>query len=209
MELEVVVNGALQENCYLLTDRESGEALVVDPGSPLPELITTLQKMGMKQLKYILLTHGHYDHILGVAYLKERFPEAKVLISKPDTIFLEDARYSGADPALQVPVTPDEQVGEGSKIPFAGKSIMVLSTPGHTKGSVCYLLEDLMFSGDTLFYKTYGRTDLYSGNLQDMKRSLYKLGALPDDYTVLPGHGPKTSLDYERTHNRMMRKMTW
>lgn len=209
MELEVVVNGALQENCYLLTDRESGKALVVDPGSPLPELITTLQKMGMKQLKYILLTHGHYDHILGVAYLKERFPEAKVLISEPDTIFLEDARYSGADPALQVPVTPDEQVGEGSKIPFAGKTIMVLSTPGHTKGSVCYLLEDLMFSGDTLFYKTYGRTDLYSGNLQDMKRSLYKLGALPDDYTVLPGHGPKTSLDYERTHNRMMRKMTW
>ncbi len=209
MKLKTMVNGALEENCYLVVEEVSGQALVVDPGTPSPEFVSALRDMGMKELKYILLTHGHYDHILGVAFLKEQFPDAKILISEPDAVYLTDAKYSGANPSEQTPVPADQTVGEGDKIPFAGKEITVIATPGHTKGSLCYLLDRFMFSGDTLFFKTYGRTDFYSGNMDDMRASLYKLGSLEGDYKVFPGHGPSTSLDFERTHNRMMRRMTW
>ncbi len=209
MKIKTMVNGALEENCYLVVEETSGQALVVDPGTPSPEFVSALQDMGMKELKYILLTHGHYDHILGVAFLKEQFPDAKILISEPDAVYLTDAKYSGANPSEQTPVPADQTVGEGDRISFAGKEITVIATPGHTKGSLCYLLDQVMFSGDTLFFKTYGRTDFYSGNMDDMRASLYKLGSLEGDYKVFPGHGPSTSLDFERTHNRMMRKMTW
>lgn len=209
MNIQHLTLGALGENCYLCVEELSGDAFVVDPGTPSPSIVSLLQEMGMKQVKYIFLTHGHFDHILGVAYLKEQFPQAEVVISEPDAVFLMDPRYSGANPTEQTPVAADRVVKDLDTISFGGKQIQVLHTPGHTAGSVCYQLERTLFSGDTLFMKTYGRTDFYSGSMEQMKQSLVRLGSLEGDYRVLPGHGPETSLDFERTHNRYMRKVAW
>lgn len=211
MKLALMVLGEIQENCYFYLDEETGEGFIVDPGIPAPEIIDTINNMGIQSLKYILLTHGHYDHILGTNFVKEHFPGAKIVVCKEELAYLTDPHLSHAmyHNLQQDPITADLIVEDESRIPFAQKEIRVLNTPGHTPGCVCYLIDDIMFSGDTLFCKTYGRTDLPGGNAEDMKASLERLGQLEGNYNVLPGHGPQTNLDFERTHNRYMRKLSW
>ena len=206
MKIETFPVGIIDTNCYVVTDENSGECLVIDPGDMSAELESVLDG---KNIKYILLTHGHYDHILAAAGLKQK-TGAPVAIGKEDADCLHDDDLSRAGlhfPLLQQKINADILLSGGSEIDFGGKKIKVIHTPGHTPGGVCYIFEDerVIFSGDTLFRLSAGRTDFETGSDYDMALSLKSLAALDGDYAVYPGHGPATTLDFEREHNPYMR----
>lgn len=197
-------------NCYVVVDEKTNEAVVIDPGEYTQKLVDTIENNELK-IKYILLTHGHYDHILGVSYLKES-TGAQVMIHPNDARSLADENESlmyRIKPGFQVPCEPDKVFQDGDVITFGESSLEVFYTPGHTNGSVCFKSEEerCIFTGDTMFYRTYGRTDLPTGSDEDMLMSLYRLYALRGDYTIYPGHGIMTTLEKERKNNRYMRKM--
>ena len=198
-------------NCYLLVDEKTGESAIVDPAYFNDEIADIFDEAGMGELKYILLTHGHFDHIFGVHGLKEA-TGAQVVIHKGDADFLLDPKKSLAEsnfPEQQLPVEADIILNDGDELFLGEEKITVVSTPGHTMGSVCYIVEGdrVLISGDTLFCMTAGRTDLYGGNEEMMIESLKKLIALEGDYRVLPGHNRETSLERERTRNWYIRRM--
>ncbi len=198
-------------NCYVLVDEKSGESAIVDPAYFNDEIAELFKEAGAENPKYILLTHGHFDHIFGVHGLKQA-SGAKVVIHKDDADFLIDPQKSLAEnnfPEPQLPVEADVIVGDGDGIFLGDEKISVISTPGHTMGSVCYIVESdrVMISGDTLFCMTAGRTDLYGGNEKMMIESLKRLIALDGDYRVLPGHNRETTLERERTRNWYIRRM--
>lgn len=194
-------------NCYLFVDENTGDGFLVDPAAESPQIEETLSSLGLKDLKYILLTHGHYDHILGVPYVKSLYPDAKIVISKGDEAFLKDPSLSLASKHRlhQTPMVADLTVKEGDRLPFGSLELTVMETPGHTRGSVIYLLEDIMIAGDTVFQQSYGRTDLPTGSMEEMQASLHRIGRLEGDYKILPGHGDLTMLSFERMVNPYMR----
>lgn len=198
--------GPISANCYILTDGETGVSAVIDPGCWNSELKSAVA--GLK-IEYILLTHGHFDHILGVSGLKE-YTGAKVAIHKADSDCLKNETKSlcaWEHPGEQIHVNADILLSDGDIINIGNTKLKVLSTPGHTKGGVCYIDEcdRLIFSGDTLFCLTAGRTDFPGGSTKELFESLKKLKKLDGDYTVYTGHNRSTTLNYERTHNRYMR----
>lgn len=210
MKVIMVFLGHVNTNCYIVIDEKSREAVVIDPGEYTQKLIDTIDEKEI-DVKYILLTHGHFDHILGVPYLKEK-TGAQVMIHQNDATCLGDEKESlmyGISPGLQVPLKPDKVFGDGDRISFGDVTFEVMFTPGHTKGSVCFICEEerCIFTGDTMFYRTYGRTDLPGGDDEEMLMSLYRLYALRGDYTIYPGHGIMTTLEKERKNNRYMRKL--
>ena len=196
-----VMDDGFETNTYIVTCEETGETAVVDPS--LPEEIL-VEKFEGKNVKYILLTHGHYDHIGGVNFVKEK-TGAKVVIHKEDEEMLCDKNKNyGTD---STPIYADILVEDGTELMLGNSKITVLHTPGHTKGGVCYIFPDdrVMFSGDTLFRLTAGRTDLYGGDARTELMSLSKIAELEGDYQVYPGHDHATTLDFERQYNRYMR----
>lgn len=198
-------------NCYVIIDEKTGESAIVDPAYFNEKIEAAFKEAGVGNLKYILLTHGHFDHILGVHGLKEA-TGAKVVIHKDDAEFLTDPDKSlaaGNFPEPQIPVEADITVSDGDELFLGDELIRVISTPGHTMGSICYALENdrVLITGDTLFCMTAGRTDLYGGNESMLIESLKKLIALDGDYRVLPGHNRETTLERERTRNWYIRRM--
>ncbi|MEE1137484.1 MAG: MBL fold metallo-hydrolase [Acutalibacteraceae bacterium] len=197
-------------NCYLLVDEKTGEAAIVDPAWYVDEFNDILEKSNAK-LKYIMLTHGHFDHIFGVHGLREA-TGAKVVIHFKDAEHLTDPKKSLAEgnmPEPQIPVSADVLLKEGDVITLGDEEIKVMSTPGHTMGSVCYIIESekTIISGDTLFCMTAGRTDFPDGSDELMIKSLKRLIALEGDYRVLPGHNRETTLESERKRNWYIRRM--
>jgi len=196
----------LGTNCYLLRS-ESGNAALIDPGGQPEKIADILERAGGK-LKYILLTHGHYDHTGGVKYLIEKYPEAECFIGKGDKELLVDREKAafmlrGLDwDTYHLPQT--KELSEGDEITLDEITIKVIETPGHSVGGVCYITGDLIFSGDTLFLETVGRCDLYGGDFDVLRSSLARLSALEGDFTVYPGHGEPTTLSHERQHNPYM-----
>lgn len=208
MRIERFPMGPIAANCYVLLDESSGEAAVIDPGACEQPLLDFLTSGAVKSVRYILLTHGHYDHLMGVAQVKER-TGAPVYIHREDAACLTDEKESLADthlPGQQRYVEPDGFLEEGMELPLGELTIHVLHTPGHSRGGVCFLVGDALFSGDTLFCHTCGRTDLPGGDYATLMRSLERLARMPGDYQVYPGHNRATSLAHERTHNRYLRK---
>ena len=203
-----IILGEIETNTYIITDDISGETAVVDPAIPDGHL---LQALSGKNVVYILLTHGHYDHIMGVKAVKEQ-TGAKAVIHREDALCLEgDAAnlFSNHHPGESQPVTKaDIAVEDGDILPFGGGNIKVMHTPGHTRGGCCYIFEDdrLIFSGDTLFRLSVGRTDFPGGNAREELCSLSKLASLSGDYRVFPGHEEETTLEFERCNNRYMRR---
>ena len=197
-------------NSYLLVDEESGEAAIVDPAW-YGEVVKNALDGENITLKYVLLTHGHFDHIFGVYGLQtER--GAKVVIHSKDAGHLLDPKKSLAEgnfPEKQYPVSADILLKDGDVLKLGNEEIKVMSTPGHTEGSVCYILEKdrVIISGDTLFCMTAGRTDFPGGSDEKMIESLKRLIALDGDYRVLPGHNRETTLESERKRNWYIRRM--
>ncbi len=182
-------------NCYALFS--DSEIALVDIGEATEELVR-FAKENKDKIKYILLTHFHYDHISGVKEILD-IAKAKVVIHSLDSIGLKNPEYSlAARVGFQNPnIDPDIEVQNGDKLPFGEKNIEVLHTPGHTAGSVCYIIEDIMLSGDTLFEGSIGRTDFITGSMEQMLESLKLLKNLSKDYEVYPGHGYPTTLERE------------
>ncbi len=188
MNYRTLVVGIVRANCYLVWNDTA--CVVIDPGDDFNRIEKALEEIG-KPLKAILLTHGHFDHVGAVKELKERYQSVPVMLGAGD-----EELHLQADRLLQ----------DGDIIEVDGMCFSVLATPGHTRGSVCYLYEDVVFSGDTLFRGTCGRCDFYGGDSQAMRKSLEKLAALEGDRPVYPGHEDETSLEQERKYNRFMER---
>ena len=198
----------LETGCYLITDDDTGKSAVVDPGEFGYELDMLLKARGVKNLEYILLTHGHYDHIGGVAELKKKYG-GKIVISGEDEAAFRDRSISFPGFGyydVDLPEKADLTVSDGDVIFLGNTGIKVMSTPGHTAGSVCYIAESSIFSGDTLFARSCGRTDFKTGSDGEMLSSLKKLASLTGNYAVYPGHGPETDLDTERRRNPFIQR---
>lgn len=199
--------GMLPTNTYLGVNEETGNGFLVDPAVYELQVEEAMKEMGVRNLQYILLTHGHFDHILGVNGFLKNHPEAKVVIHKEDEAFLTDTvlSHSKMHGLTQEPVKADILVADGDVLPFDDTEFKVVHTPGHTRGSVVYLLNDIMFSGDTLFQMSCGRTDFPESDPAAMRPSLQKLAALEGNYHVLPGHNGFSDLDFERKNNPFMK----
>lgn len=195
--------GSMDNNCSLIIDEKTNQSALVDCNEFSQKMIDMI---GDTDLKYILLTHGHFDHIIGVKSVKEKYG-AQVVISKEDEPMLNSAKLSLAVfcNAPQNNVDADIIVKDGDEITLGKTKIKVMATPGHTSGSVCYIAENCIFSGDTLFYCSCGRTDFPSGSPEQMMSSLQKLKALDVDYKVYTGHNNLTTLDFERKNNPYMK----
>lgn len=195
MIVKKFIKNPLNNNNYVVIDEVSKEALLVDCSEPCDDIIDYINNYGAK-LKYILLTHAHFDHILGVEYVREKTKALSCLYQDDKDVLDSVSMFvDGAKP----PVI-DIFFDDAKSFYLGDIEIKVLHTSGHSKGSVCYLIKDYLFSGDTLFYGTYGRTDLPTGSNQEMFKSLQKIFLLPDDVKVYPGHGKDTLIEKEKKH---------
>lgn len=202
-----MLGSMFQANCYVAVN-ENSEAFAVDIGGDASVLTERLEKNGIK-LKMILLTHGHFDHIRGVAETAEK-TGASVYIHSADSVMLKDAdaslaRFVGGSEFREV--AEFNEVSDGDVIDFCGQKIKVMHTPGHTEGSVCYIIDDMIFSGDTLFCNSVGRTDFPGGSHRKLLESLKKLSAISSEgeYKVYPGHEEITTLSREIKYNPYFR----
>lgn len=202
-------------NTYVIFN-ENNEAFVVDPGfSNNNQVIDHIKKL-KKDIKVILITHGHYDHIYALEDLVKLYPNAKVYISSNEKDFLTNpdlnlSTNSEFGEIKLINFLPNNlvEVDDEDIINVCGYKIKVIATPFHTKGSVCYFIidEKLLFSGDTLFYSTIGRSDLPTGTSRTIESSLLKLKKLPEDVKLYPGHGPISTLDREKAHNAYLKNI--
>ncbi len=204
MRIECIKNGDMDNNAYLLTDETTGECALVDPGFADNALLSVAEKH-KDNLKYILLTHRHFDHLLAAKAVKD-VTGAKICIHPKDACGLSSAGFSLANAigVTQQALSPDYTFTPESKVKIGNSTVFVMETPGHTVGSVCFLCTDSIITGDTLFRLGAGRTDLPTGNYDRLLESLKKLAQLPGDYRVFPGHGKASTLDVERTLNPFM-----
>lgn len=194
-----ITDGMLAENCYLLLDETSGEAAVIDPGFVNDRLLGEIAKY---KVRWILLTHGHFDHIEGVDRLR-------ALTGAPSAAFRTEGAFA-ADPAQNgsllmfgrpIACTVDRLLEDGETIHVGAVPVQVLHTPGHTAGGCCYVTPEAVFTGDTLMGYSVGRCDLPTGDEAALAVSLQKLAALPGDSAICGGHGPVTRLSEEKRRN--------
>lgn len=210
MHVDVLEVGAFGANCYLVWE-DPGKALVFDPGEDAADIVAMLRERGLRPAA-VLLTHGHTDHICGLAGVLATFP-CPVFLSPADAewCFSEMNDF----PPYRAPrVAPSglRPAAEAAALDVGGLSIEVLATPGHSPGSVCYRVtspddaEGVLFTGDTLFAGTIGRTDLTGGDMRLMGESLRALAALPESLSIRPGHGPASTIGHEKAVNPFLER---
>jgi len=207
LRVECIPVGRLLSNSYLLYDSRNGEGIIIDAGDDA-ERIIKLVEMHDVRVKGIYLTHGHFDHVMAVGELKEKLGCGFYIHENDVTILSRvplDAKYF-LELDVDPPPKPDGWVFDGQIIRVGSHDVRVIHTPGHTPGSVCYLAGEAIFTGDTLFAGSIGRTDLPGGSLQDLLNSIStKILSLPDHYAVYPGHGPSSTIGAERRLNPFLR----
>jgi glyoxylase-like metal-dependent hydrolase (beta-lactamase superfamily II) len=202
MKVETVVVGALETNCYLVYCQESLECAVIDPGADPDKIFRALRDKNLNPV-VLINTHGHVDHIGANQDIKERF-DIPLLLHQADLPLLQNALLSEIALLLGARKSPDPDgfLSDGQEIRFGRESLKVLATPGHSPGGVCLLGQDLLLSGDTLFFGGVGRTDLPGGSWDELVRSIReRIFTLPGNVRVYPGHGPSTSVESEKDTN--------
>lgn len=206
MIIKCFTAGQLENNMYLVIDEKTKKAVLIDASALIPEITEAVKAYGAV-VEYILLTHGHFDHIMGLTELKKVL-NAKAVICHDDLIISDNINeftrlFGGLSES--VPPVYEKFVKDGDIVTVGDMQIKVIHTPGHTEGGVCYLIEDKLFSGDTLFRESVGRTDLFGGSFEKLLDSVKnKLFKLDDNITVYPGHGPATTIGYEKKHNEIL-----
>jgi hydroxyacylglutathione hydrolase len=202
MILEILTIGALETNCYILGDEKTREAVVIDPGGDFGIIETHLKKLKLKT-KYIILTHGHVDHIGALSQLKKA-TKAEILIHSKDSAMLYDPNqnlsiFSGGK---IIATKADRLLEEGDTIRCDAIKLEVLHTPGHTPGGISLLTDKMIFTGDALFCGSIGRTDFPGSSYQELIDSIkVKLLTKDDDFIIYPGHGPSSTIGEERKNN--------
>ena len=203
MKINQLVVGVCQTNCYIIYNKDTNEAMIVDPGDQAEDISMRCRMLGVVP-KAILLTHGHFDHMMAAGKLKEEF-HIPIYAAEKEVPLLADARANlSAMWARPVCIKPDCLVKEGDELDICGFSITVIETPGHTIGGVCFYIpeEEVLLSGDTLFCGSFGRTDFPTGSMSVLARSIReKLFQLPDVTQVYPGHESSTTIGYETRYN--------
>ena len=195
LKMKQLALGAYQTNCYLVWGEDSPSCVVIDPGYEPDTVLYEAKKLG-NEIEAILLTHGHFDHVGAVREIAAE-TDCKVYLCQQD-LTMPPQMTAG-------PLYYTNTYAESDFVEAAGLTFKVLHTPGHTPGSVCLCCENVMFSGDTLFWGSCGRTDLPGGNWTTIRISLKRLADLPGDYDVYPGHGDATTLSFERKMNPYLR----
>jgi hydroxyacylglutathione hydrolase len=207
MKIIRITGGSLPTNCYFLTDDVTGATAIIDPGFEDVELTDAIVAAGTENIKAILLTHGHFDHIMGVGGIKD-LTDAKIYIYSDDMLFTADSSLNLSSMAMPFPMTTftaDVALNDGDDIELGSLRIHVMHTPGHTIGGCCYIVENSIFTGDTLMKCTCGRTDLPTGSYPQILESLNRLKNLEGEYHIYPGHESETTREYERKNNPFMR----
>lgn len=208
MILETIVTGMLENNNYLLIDEKSKEAVLFDCSKFSEDLLELLDGY-CATLKYVLITHGHFDHILGLNKLHEKMPEVEILAPKNDKNLIEGVvefvgSFVGMLDDVKVPHI-SKYIDENSEIFIGDEKIKIINTPGHTMGGVCYFVDNKLFSGDTIFLGSVGRTDLPGGSYEQIKKSVKNvLEMFDDDVKIYPGHGDSTTVAYEKKYNPVL-----
>ena len=217
------VTGGIKTNCYLIYDVNSKDAALIDIGGPIDSLITFINENQLN-IKYFLFTHGHFDHLIGLPDIRKQFPKAKLCINELDYVDMfsqkewatenlgEDfIEYLLSDPErrkiydfnVQSFGEPDIFITEGDILKLGNTEIKIIHSPGHSPGSVCYFVNDKLFSGDVLFYRSVGRVDVQNSSRDDQIRSVKRLyEILPEKTDVYPGHGPFTDILSEKRENK-------
>ena len=204
MKIENFVLGPVGTNCYIVINEGTKECFLVDMAACPPELVSHIKNSGLT-VKAVLLTHGHFDHIMGLDRFLEEFP-APVYACAAEKELLESPQLNSSSGMLGQPYTfhGAQYVKDGDLLDIAGMKIQVIQTPGHTIGGCCYYIADeqTLFSGDTLFRASIGRTDLPTGSMGALVRSVKeKILVLPDETRVYPGHMEETTIGYEKKYN--------
>ncbi len=207
IEIQTIPLGPIQVNCHILIHRERREFIVIDAPLLAP-VFSELQDSGYKA-KQILLTHGHIDHIAALRSLRDKL-RCPVALHEKDRFLLSQVENDPFREVLhaEIPPEPDEWLTEESNLQLGTQSIKVIHTPGHTPGGVSFYIKKTgIFTGDSLFFESIGRTDLPGGNTEELLRSIReKLFSIPDNTPVFPGHGPTTTIGHEKKFNPFIRQ---
>lgn len=197
MQIKRYKVGMLENNDYLVYDEESKKAFIVDVTDKEQAIVDDIKKMEL-DLEYIILTHGHFDHTGGVKFFQEAFPNAKFVAGKKEAKILYNRDKYGSTGGI----VADINAQEGDELTCGNMKLKFLETPGHTVGGICILVGKTLFSGDTLFQCSVGRTDFPTGDWDQLLDSIKnKLFLLPDDTQVLPGHNEATTIGFEKRYN--------
>lgn len=203
MIVKSFMTGPLSVNSYIVADESKKKGFMVDPGGYSHPMDNFVKENGI-QIEYIILTHGHGDHIGGVKSYLEQYPGCKLVACKYEAEMLANSRINFSKETCGVPVTltADLLVDDGDQLSIGSLEAKFIFTPGHTTGGMCILVNDCLFSGDTLFAQSIGRTDFPGGSFEVIKDSIRnKLFVLPDDTQVYPGHMGPTTIGYEKRNN--------
>lgn len=207
MDIRSFQLGPVGTNCYIITKND--KSIIIDPGHNDERLMDYIRKENLN-IEKILLTHGHFDHIAGTDMVRDA-TGAKVYIHELDNEMLSNPNKNGSALMMGMGIKireADEFVYDGEKIDLEGSEIEVIFTPGHSKGGVCYKIDDagVIFCGDTLFLRSIGRTDLYGGSIEVLESSIRnKIYTLDKNYTLLSGHGDPTDIEGEKKYNGFFR----
>ncbi len=192
MEIKRIVTGSYAENCYLLINYETGSAFMIDPGDEPQVVIDEVNRLNLK-IKAVLITHGHFDHTNSIKTIKEKL-NVKIYMNKLDLPLVSD------------PDAVDEDIKDGDVFTLGDIKVKAIATPGHSMGGMCFMTDNILFSGDTLFEGSIGRTDLQGGDYSQLINSIKsRLLPLPDDTVVYPGHGGVTTIGQEKVYNPFLR----
>lgn len=198
--------GPIMVNTYLVYD-ENNVGFIVDPGGPSKQMMDKIKKDNIN-IKYILLTHGHGDHIGGIEDIVSKIPQVKIVASEKEKELLGNGDLNSSTEIFGHPIEieADVWVKDKESMSIGEIDVQFIETPGHTRGGICIYSGNILFSGDTLFHGSIGRTDFYGGNYEELINSIRnKLFILPDDTKVLPGHMGETSIGYEKKYNPFVR----
>ncbi len=208
MYIKTIPMGPISANCHIICDEKTKVGAVIDPGDCKPILLKAIEDAGIENLKYILCTHGHFDHVFGVAKLKEKFNEAQILIGAEDAAALSDETLS-LGKYFRIPIqtcSADKALKNGDIIEIGNINLEVISAPGHTPGGVLYYSkkDNVVFTGDTIFKGSVGKTTFVGGNGAQLMESLQKIKRLPEDCVILSGHGEETTVEHELKYNMFL-----